>query len=143
MKQLYLLVLLLISSLVAWAGADAPHSLRGDVALDSPSVTTLAKEWSVDKGKIIRNYNQQPPLIPHDIEDFAITRDENSCLMCHSMNSEMAGATKVAVSHFLNRDDEALLNISPRRYFCTQCHVPQRDTKPLVMNNFKSLLSDD
>ncbi|MCB1961304.1 MAG: nitrate reductase cytochrome c-type subunit, partial [Rhodocyclaceae bacterium] len=30
-----------------------------------------------------------------------------------------------------------LSNISPRRYFCNQCHVPQFDAKPLVENTFK------
>ncbi|MBA4281843.1 MAG: nitrate reductase, partial [Ralstonia sp.] len=24
----------------------------------------------------------------------------------------------------------------PRRFFCTQCHVPQADAKPLVTNTF-------
>ena len=27
--------------------------------------------------------------------------------------------------------------MSPRRYFCNQCHVPQSDAKPLVGNTFK------
>jgi cytochrome c-type protein NapB len=27
-------------------------------------------------------------------------------------------------------------DISPRRYFCMQCHVPQTDAKPLVDNVF-------
>ena len=28
-------------------------------------------------------------------------------------------------------------NVSARRYFCTQCHVPQADAQPLVENTFK------
>ncbi|BAN97353.1 hypothetical protein E05_25870 [Plautia stali symbiont] len=27
--------------------------------------------------------------------------------------------------------------VSPRRYFCLQCHVPQTDAKPVVENTFK------
>ncbi|WP_175463882.1 nitrate reductase cytochrome c-type subunit, partial [Vibrio cholerae] len=27
--------------------------------------------------------------------------------------------------------------VSPRRYFCLQCHVPQADAKPLVENDFE------
>jgi cytochrome c-type protein NapB len=26
-----------------------------------------------------------------------------------------------------------------RRYFCTQCHVPQTDVKPLVENRFQTI----
>ncbi|MBL8436728.1 MAG: nitrate reductase cytochrome c-type subunit, partial [Zoogloeaceae bacterium] len=47
------------------------------------------------------------------------------------------GATKVSLTHFKNREGQELSNISPRRYFCTQCHVPQTDAKPLVGNSFK------
>ncbi|EEZ41609.1 putative periplasmic nitrate reductase,cytochrome c-type protein [Photobacterium damselae subsp. damselae CIP 102761] len=28
-------------------------------------------------------------------------------------------------------------DVSPSRYFCQQCHVPQVDAKPLVGNQFK------
>ena len=43
----------------------------------------------------------------------------------------------IGVSHYLTRDNVTLGSLSPRRYFCTQCHVPQADTKPLVGNTFK------
>jgi cytochrome c-type protein NapB len=38
----------------------------------------------------------------------------------------------VSVSHYMDRDGNFLAEISPRRYFCEQCHVPQVDAKPLV-----------
>jgi len=142
MKRSAMIAGWIVFSSVAWAGANSPHSLRGDVALDAPSVTTSPKAWYDGEGKINRNYAQQPPLVPHDIEGLTIDQDGNACLSCHNWNSEMPGATKVAVSHFLNRDNEALAKISPRRYFCTQCHVPQKDAKPLVTNMFKSLAED-
>jgi cytochrome c-type protein NapB len=28
-------------------------------------------------------------------------------------------------------------DVSPRRYFCTQCHVPQDEVKPLVVNRYE------
>ena len=28
-------------------------------------------------------------------------------------------------------------DVSPRRYFCTQCHVPQDEVKPLVANRYE------
>jgi len=142
MKKILLIVLLFGSATWVWAGSSEVKSLRGDVALDAPSVPIQSKAWLDGEGKINRNYNQQPPMVPHDISDFEITREDNSCLACHSMDSEMPGATKVAVSHFLNRDNQALANISPRRYFCTQCHVPQRDAPALIGNAFRALTAE-
>ena len=142
MKKLSILMLLFVSSAWVWAGTNDIKSLRGDTALDAASVNTVEKTWYDGDGKINRHYNQQPPLIPHDIEGFEITREDNSCLACHSMNSEMPGATKVGTSHFLNRDNQALMNISPRRYFCTQCHVPQKNAKPLIRNTFMPLFEE-
>ena len=51
--------------------------------------------------------------------------------------TKASGATKVSVTHFRTREGQELDNISPRRYFCTQCHVPQTDAKPLVENTFQ------
>ena len=66
----------------------------------------------------------------------------NKCLACHSWkNADEMGATKVSVTHFISRDNEVLSDISPRRYFCLQCHVPQKDAKPLVENTFKPVKS--
>ncbi len=139
MKKIVIIAGLLACSSMAWAGADSVHSLRGDKPLDSASIAVPDKQWQDGEGKIQRNYAQQPPLVPHDIEDFSVNRDGNDCLSCHNWDSTVEGATKVGTSHFENRNNEALAKISPRRYFCTQCHVPQKNTKPLVFNSFKSL----
>jgi len=139
MKKTFLIAgLLVFSSPVVWAAADKVLSLRGDVALDAPSVPVSDKQWYDGDGKINRQYVQQPPLVPHDIEDMTINREGNDCLTCHNWDSEMPGATKIGISHFLNRDSQALSNISPRRYFCTQCHVSQKTSKPIRSNIFNS-----
>jgi len=81
---------------------------------------------------------QQPPLIPHKIDNYKITLKYNKCLTCHSWkNYKRYGATKISQTHFEDRDANVLANISARRYFCTQCHVPQVDAQPLVENEFK------
>ncbi|WP_349681035.1 nitrate reductase cytochrome c-type subunit [Thalassospira xiamenensis] len=36
----------------------------------------------------------------------------------------------------MDRDGQFLAAVSPRRYFCTQCHVSQRQVEPLVGNSF-------
>ena len=48
-----------------------------------------------------------------------------------------AAASIGQVHRARTRDGQELDNISPRRYFCTQCHVAQTDAKPLVENGFK------
>lgn len=139
MKKIIIIAGLIAFSSAAWAAGDSVQSLRGAHNLDSASIAVSAKSWSDGEGKVTRQYAQQPPLVPHDIEDFSINLQGNDCLSCHNWDSTMEGATKVGMSHFLNRNNEALAKISPRRYFCTQCHVPQKNTKPLVLNSFKSL----
>ncbi len=139
MKKIVIITGLIAFSSLAWAGADGVHSLRGVQQLDAASVVVPDKQWLDGEGNVVRNYAQQPPLVPHDIEDFSINQDGNDCLSCHNWDSSMEGATKVGISHFVNRNNEALAKISPRRYFCTQCHVPQKNTKPLVLNTFESL----
>ena len=39
----------------------------------------------------------------------------------------------------MDRDGQMLADVSPRRYFCTACHVPQADAQPLVDNTFKDM----
>ncbi|MCB1960006.1 MAG: nitrate reductase cytochrome c-type subunit [Rhodocyclaceae bacterium] len=117
--------------------ADAVQSLRGrDVSgqeLD-PGKYTVEK----DHAPAAREYVQQPPLIPHKIDGYSITTNFNKCMDCHSWTRyRETGATKVSLTHFKDRDGKELSNISPRRYFCNQCHVPQTDAQPLVENTFK------
>ena len=92
-----------------------------------------------DQEPIRRDYVQQPPLIPHSTRGYQITKNFNQCMDCHSWTRYRdTGAIKVSITHFKDRAGDELSNISPRRYFCTQCHVSQRDAKPLVKNNFQS-----
>ena len=112
-------------------------SLRGGVPIQDTIAIAPARQER-DTRPIDRDFVQQPPLIPHTIKGYQITKNFNKCMDCHSFQkSKDSGATKVSVTHFRNRDGQELDNISPRRYFCTQCHVPQTDAKPLVGNTFQ------
>jgi len=113
-------------------------SLRGETPLtEEPSATAL-KDPPKDHAPEARNYLQQPPLIPHTIRDYKITRTHNKCMECHSWQRYLEfGATKVSMTHFKDRSGTDIANVSPLRYFCTQCHVTQADTKPLVDNTFR------
>ena len=116
-------------------------SERGNVAIDEESTVGLEwKQYNKDGPPIPRDYLQQPPLIPHKIDGYQITIKHNKCLSCHSWkNYKSSGATKISQTHFASRDGAILANVSARRYFCTQCHVPQTDAKPLVGNSFEPI----
>ena len=38
------------------------------------------------------------------------------------------------------RNGQVLADVTPRRYFCTACHVQQTDAQPLVPSTFKDML---
>ena len=112
-------------------------TLRGDVPL-TVEKTTRPLPAVVNKDiKLKRNYPMQPPIIPHTIRDYTLNLNVNKCLSCHSrQRTEESQAPMVSVTHYMNRDGNFLAEISPRRYFCNQCHVTQADVKPLVDNTF-------
>ena len=58
-------------------------------------------------------------------------------MRCHSRKlSQNTGAPMISVTHYMDRDGNFLASISPRRYFCSQCHVVQLSTPELVANEF-------
>jgi cytochrome c-type protein NapB len=113
------------------------QSLRGaDVAGVEPAPGGF--RVGPDGPPIPRDYVQQPPLIPHKVDGYEVSLNFNKCMDCHAWSRyEEHKATKVSLTHFKDRDGGELSNISPRRYFCLQCHVPQTDAKPLVGNTFR------
>jgi len=93
---------------------------------------------ALETAPIDRVYLDQPPLVSHAVDDYPITKDVNKCMDCHSMETyKKEKATKVSKTHFEAADGKTLSNVSSRRHFCTQCHVPQLDAKPLVPNTFQ------
>lgn len=87
--------------------------------------------------KQARNYPMQPPLVPHNIRGYEINLNVNKCMACHNRTrTEESQAPMISVTHYMDRDGNFLAEISPRRYFCNQCHVPQTDAKPVVKNEF-------
>lgn len=116
------------------------RSLRGDVPIDQGSKAPALKNTRAEQAPEARNYVQQPPLIPHKVRDYKITKAHNKCMDCHSWRKyrEM-GAVKISATHFRDRAGMDIDHVSPLRYFCNQCHVPQKDAKPLVENAFKPI----
>ena len=124
--------------------ADPPaklQSLRGETAIDKTPTAEMYKQMK-DSPPLPREFAQQPPLIPHTIRDYQITRNFNKCMDCHAASKvKETGATKVSPTHFMTREGQELANISPARFFCTQCHVGQTDTRPLVESTFRPSVS--
>lgn len=122
------------------AADNNPDSLRGKTPILETDKSVPLKRWQRDRDPIPRDYVQQPPLVPHKIESYQITARNNKCLSCHSWSRyKEVGATKISLTHFKDRAGTDMADVSPRRYFCTQCHVPQVDAKPLVENTFKPI----
>lgn len=120
--------------------ADNIATLRNDTKVaDLPKAKPMAKMIN-DDIKRARNYPMQPPIIPHKIRGYEITLQVNQCLACHKRSrAEESQATMVSVTHYMDRDGNFLAEISPRRYFCNQCHVPISDARPPVANEFKDM----
>ena len=114
-------------------GAAAP---MGDVPAP-PFARPIA-----DDRRVMRNYPEQPPVIPHSIENYQLTLKANRCLECHRRQfTEGSGAPMISVTHFMDRNSQVLADVTPRRYFCTACHVQQTDARPLVTNTFTDMLA--
>jgi nitrate reductase cytochrome c-type subunit len=116
---------------------DSVATLRGDAPLvEQPTAPAMQKVSNEDLRRT-RNYPEQPPTIPHHIRDYRINLNTNKCLTCHSRKATAdSQAPMVSITHFMDRDGQFLATVSPRRYFCTQCHVPQLQAPPLVENTF-------
>ena len=85
----------------------------------------------------VRNYPEQPPVIPHSIDGYQVDMQGNKCLSCHARARIAESlAPMVSITHFMDRDGQFLASVSPRRFFCTGCHVPQVTTNPPVSNDF-------
>lgn len=137
---------LLLSSVVLaalattlWANPDELATLRGN-SIEMDAEPPRMPETENKDIKRIRNYPMQPPTIPHKIDNYIVDLNANKCLSCHSRSQTgESQAPMVSVTHFMNRDGNFLADVSPRRYFCLQCHVPQVDAQPLVGNDFKDV----
>ncbi|MGE0120738.1 MAG: nitrate reductase cytochrome c-type subunit [Dongiaceae bacterium] len=127
-----------VSLAVAAALAEEPYSaLRGDTPLtEEGPAPRMMPERNTDLREV-RNYPEQPPVIPHETDGYVIDARSNKCLSCHARaRTGESQAPMISITHFMDRDGQFLAAVSPRRYFCTQCHVSQLDVTPPVENDF-------
>ncbi len=127
-------ILLLILGLAA--GADEIANMRGTAIDTEPAPPQIAR---VDNSDIKRKraYPMQPPTIPHKIDNYQVDLNANRCMSCHSRRQTAESqAPMVSVTHYQDRDGNFLADVSPRRYFCNQCHVVQTLSQPRLANEF-------
>jgi nitrate reductase (cytochrome), electron transfer subunit len=108
---------------------STPLNEEGPAAPMTPQRNTAERET--------RNYPEQPPVIPHSTDGYQIDINGNKCLSCHARaRTGESQAPMVSITHFMDRDGQFLASVSPRRFFCTECHVPQHVVTPPVTNDF-------
>lgn len=96
----------------------------------------------VDDVRRMRNYPEQPPVIPHSIDGYQLTLNANRCLDCHRRAlNDFVNAPMLSFTHYMDRDGQMLADVAPRRYFCLSCHVSQSDAQQLVPNDFRDMLT--
>jgi cytochrome c-type protein NapB len=126
--------------LVSLRADDLPSGLRGPTPLNEEPKAPRTPDVENKDVKRGRAYTSQPPTIPHAIDRYEITRNVNFCMYCHSrVRNEDFGAPMVSATHYMDRDHDFLAEISPRRYFCTQCHVIQNEVQAPVDNTFEDV----
>ncbi len=138
MRIMSALLLSALAPLVfAQSGDGHPAGLRGGTAIDKEAATPMMPKMVNDDIRKGRAFAMQPPVIPHQIENYQVDRNFNKCMSCHGRDRVAESqAPMVSVTHFMDRDNNFRSEISPRRYFCTQCHVPQMEVKAPVENTF-------
>ena len=133
-----------LASVMSYSGA-VPPSLSDSTTV--PLLTRLSSlsAWLVnaenDDRKRVRSYAMQPPTIPHKTDNYQVDKNANRCMTCHARTRVgETQATPISLTHYIDRDGNFLADVSPRRYFCEQCHVVQMDgASPAVKNRFRDV----
>jgi cytochrome c-type protein NapB len=75
--------------------------LRGAVPLTAESTPPQFPKNVNDDQRKTRNYPMQPPLIPHQIDNYQVDLRFNKCMDCHGRaRTQESGAPMVSVTHF-------------------------------------------
>jgi cytochrome c-type protein NapB len=138
-SRLTIVFFALLMTLVA-VQADELATLRKGAPIDEEAKPAPIPKVIDEDIQSVRSYPMQPPLIPHDIRGYEVNLQVNKCMSCHARGRiEESQAPMISVTHFMDRDGNFLAEISPRRYFCNQCHVTQTATRLTVENEFEDM----
>ena len=133
-------LVLLLAPNASFAQGALTDALRGRVPIAEATKPPLLGNPENKDVRRERAFAMQPPTIPHKIDNYQVDLNVNGCLACHSRTqATQMQAIPVSVTHYMDRDGNFLAEISPRRYFCEQCHVTQTDVRPLVGNDYEDV----
>jgi cytochrome c-type protein NapB len=133
-------LILALSLILGVVTADEIATLRDGTPIDSEADPAAIPQVFDGDIKQKRNYPMQPPLIPHDTRDYDVNLQVNKCMSCHARRqTEESQAPMISVTHYMDREGNFLAEISPRRYFCNQCHVNQTLTRDTPENDFQDM----
>jgi nitrate reductase (cytochrome), electron transfer subunit len=138
-RKRWLLVLAVMSATASTSliAQTVSSGLRGSTPLNEEGPAAPIAPLRNSAERETRNYPEQPPVIPHTTEGYQIDMNGNKCLSCHARaRTSESQAPMVSITHFMDRDGQFLASVSPRRFFCTECHVPQSVVTPPVTNDF-------
>jgi cytochrome c-type protein NapB len=124
------------------APASAQHDpMRLGAGFEQEPKTPPLVNAENDDRKRVRSYAMQPPTIPHKTDNYQVDKNANKCMSCHARTRVgETQATPISITHYQDRDGNFLADVSPRRYFCDQCHVVQMDgAEPVVKNRFRDV----
>ena len=139
MKKQALISAIAASALFAVASLSTAQEVQSLRTTPVDEANVVEDVFQQDKQRFGRNYRQQPPLIPHSIEQYQIDLKANQCLRCHGWSTAgERNAPTLSMTHYLDRDGNQLDRVAGTRWFCNQCHVPQVDAPALVDNTFKA-----
>jgi cytochrome c-type protein NapB len=132
-----ILVVMLAAASTSLVAQTVSSGLRGSTPLNEEGPAAPIAPLRNSAEKETRNYPEQPPVIPHTTEGYQIDINGNKCLSCHARaRTGESQAPMVSITHFMDREGQFLASVSPRRFFCTECHVPQSMVTPPVTNDF-------
>ena len=131
-------ILTMVPAAFSWSVAEAEPlaTLRGAEIDEEPAPPTLGEVENKDLRRA-RNYPEQPPIVPHKVRNYQVDLRANKCMSCHSRTAvEESQAPMISVTHFTDREGQVRAFMSPRRYFCDQCHVTQHEVRAATGNTF-------
>jgi nitrate reductase (cytochrome), electron transfer subunit len=138
MRRLAIAMFLAVAGAAVAQQAGIVNNLRGPTPLGEEAKPAPLPKPVNDDQRRARSYPAQPPVIPHQVDNYQVDLRFNKCMDCHGRSrTGESQAPMVSVTHYQDRDGQLRQEISPRRYFCTGCHVPQSDVRPPVKNTFQ------
>ena len=134
MKKLILTAALSIAATVAITACAVQQPVDiNTMSLEktSPFETPTPKAYGENAGLYRETQMGMPAMIPHAIDNFKITRENNPCIMCHGNQAKIGAAkvkgeaTAMPATHWTKVDGKLAVSAS-RQNVC--CATPRRPT---------------